>query len=735
MAQVLWFLLPAATIISHLLLVAAASADDHMVAPAQPPLPAPRLDCPLKCGDVDIPYPYGIGEGCSWRGKFSLECNHSFNPPRPYEGDFEVLGISLETGEISILTIVSSQCSSINTTTSIATTFKLREQLLISTARNEFTVTGCNTLAFLESSRYYTGCITSCISLDAAAQDGDECAGLGCCQMSIRGNLSDIMVSWGVQRGNIREWNPCSYAFVAEKNWYKFQREDLVKFSRNIGDRTDVTGVPLVLDWAIRDDGPCEDASACVSANSHCVNASQGPGYLCNCSEGYSGNPYVNGGCTNINECELRKSDPARYEKLYPCARRSTCYDTLGNYTCKCKFGRRGDGKSDTGCEPIFPEYAIALVAIFISAVLACVVIMLLQRRKQRKHFSKNGGDILKGEFAISIFTERELKKITKGYKKLIGEGYFSKVYLGTVKVDGDQEQQVAVKCSVAKRVARRRQKMLQREASRQEQEKLWKDGFVGEFKSQIRIRHQNVVRLIGCCLEQDIPVLVSEFVPKGSLDDVLHRASGGVPCALKLPQRLDIAIGAAEALSCMHDGKHNHVHGDVKPANILLDSDLKPKVSDFGSSKLLSIHSYATGVVADRAYADPVYFKTDRFTTKSDVYSFGVVLLELITRKKARYGDKILTVEFEESYKGSDKGRDLYDTEIISDDGNAQCHGCMECLDKVGALAVRCLNGNADERPTMVDVVQELTKVRSSIACGHHHAPIYTADESGKHA
>jgi len=94
---------------------------------------------------------------------------------------------------------------------------------------------------------------------------------------------------------------------------YKFQREDLVRnnsFLKKTGNR-DVTEVPLVLDWAINGSCPPRTendallgleeptATACVSANSHCVNASQGTGYLCNCTKGYSGNPYVNGGCTS----------------------------------------------------------------------------------------------------------------------------------------------------------------------------------------------------------------------------------------------------------------------------------------------------------------------------------------------------------------------------------------------------------------------------------------------------
>ncbi|RCV38902.1 hypothetical protein SETIT_8G179500v2 [Setaria italica] len=697
MAQVLWFLLPAATVITHLASVAA-GADD--------------ADCPGKCGDVDIPYPWGIGGKCSWQGKYSITCNHSFDPPRPYVGYSEVLDISLEAGEMRILTPVSSQCHSpAGITTSVTYEHTVR-QFLISTTRNEFTAIGCNTLAVLESNSYYTGCITSCVSLAAAAPDGDNCTGLGCCQTSIPGNLTNIKVTWDERYSNGKAYNysPCSYAFVAEKHWYHFERDDLVRnnsFVRKYGNKN-LTEVPLVLDWAIRVDGSCPPsnvkdgaleeptASACLSTNSHCVNASQGFGYLCNCSKGYIGNPYVTGGCKNVNECELRKSDPTRYEKQYPCSSGSTCYDTPGDYKCKCNFGRRGDGKSDTGCQPIFPGYAIAVVATIVVSVLACFVIMELKKQKQKKYFDQNGGKILKS-MGINIFTEEQLKKITNRYSTPIGEGAFGKVFMGTI----DNSQRVAVKRASMKG------------------EVLPQDEFVNEITFQFRINHTNMVRLLGCCLETDIPMLVFELVPKGSLYNVLHGMDD--QHTLSLAERLRIAIGSAEALAHMHShaGDHNHVHGDVKSGNILLDNDLTPKVSDFGSSKLVSIASmYSKWCVSgDMSYIDPVYIKSGRFTEKSDVYSFGVVLLELITRKTAKYGDNSLPLDFVKCCKEDGNGRKLYDRDVMKcDDAQSHCH--MECLDRIGKLAVRCLKEDREERPTMAEVVEELKEVKSK-ACG----------------
>jgi serine/threonine protein kinase len=235
------------------------------------------------------------------------------------------------------------------------------------------------------------------------------------------------------------------------------------------------------------------------------------------------------------------------------------------------------------------------------------------------------------------------------------------------------------------------------------------------EIIFQFKVSHANVVKLIGCCLETDVPTLVFEFVSNGSLEDRLH--GGDKRYTLSLLKRLDIAIGSAEALSHIHS-HGDHVHGDVKPANILLDDDLIPKVSDFGSSKLLSVDRYARAVAADRSYVDPVYEKTDHFTVKSDVYSFGVVLLELITRKTAKYdGNRYLPLDFVKCFKDEGSGRKMYDVEVFSGD-DAQSQRNMECLDRISMLAVRCLKEDVEERPTMVEVVEDLKQVRE-MACG----------------
>jgi serine/threonine protein kinase len=180
------------------------------------------------------------------------------------------------------------------------------------------------------------------------------------------------------------------------------------------------------------------------------------------------------------------------------------------------------------------------------------------------------------------------------------------------------------------------------------------------------------------------------------------------------MPERLDITIGSTEALSYMHSHAEHHVHSDFKIANILLSNDLRPKVSDFGSSKMLVMGMYSRSVAADMSYVDLMYMKMGRFIDKSDVYRFDVVLLELITQKMAKYdGNRSLPMDMIASYK-DDKGsirRAMYDKDILAEgSGQSQLH--LECLEMIGELPFRCLKDHIEDRPPMAEVV-EVKKVK----------------------
>ncbi|KAG8384217.1 hypothetical protein BUALT_Bualt04G0095000 [Buddleja alternifolia] len=164
-----------------------------------------------------------------------------------------------------------------------------------------------------------------------------------------------------------------------------------------------------------------------------------------------------------------------------------------------------------------------------------------------------------------------------------------------------------------------------------------------GLFRSEVetlgRIRHSNIVRLLFSCINENLRVLVYDYMENGSLGDVLSGEKGGV--LLDWPKRFAIALGTAQGLAYLHhDCVPAIVHRDFKSNNILLDEEFKPKVADFGLAKILKRNEEEGDQVMSRVagsygYIAPEYAYTMKVTEKSDVYSFGVVLLELITGKR----------------------------------------------------------------------------------------------------
>ncbi|RCV24287.1 hypothetical protein SETIT_5G072600v2 [Setaria italica] len=199
----------------------------------------------------------------------------------------------------------------------------------------------------------------------------------------------------------------------------------------------------------------------------------------------------------------------------------------------------------------------------------------------------------------------------------------------------------------------------------------------------------ENIVNLIGCCLEVDVPILVYEYVSNGSLDEVLHD-SNRVP--LDLGIRLKITAQSASGLAYMHSQITTPIlHGDVKPANILLDEDFVPKIFDFGTSRMITIEEDYTSTIIGL------------YTSKSDVYSFGVVLLELITRKKVL--DPDINDLLGNSYDPYAKKKgviELVDPEISAE-------GTIEVFHSLAEIIVQCLNLDADLRTEMADVEEHL--------------------------
>nr|CAB3483452.1 unnamed protein product [Digitaria exilis] len=224
------------------------------------------------------------------------------------------------------------------------------------------------------------------------------------------------------------------------------------------------------------------------------------------------------------------------------------------------------------------------------------------------------------------------------------------------------------------------------------------------------QINHRNIVKLLGCCLEVEVPMLVYEYVPNGTLFHLIH---GNHRRHISLDTRVRVAHESAEALTYLHScASPPIVHGDVKSSNILLNGEFTAKVSDFGASILApnDESQFVTLIQGTCGYLDPEYMQTCQLTDKSDVYSFGVVLLELLTRRrsfnlKGPEHEKSLSMVFLEAMK-ENKLEDIIDDGIKKDEN-------LEFLDEIAELAKQCLEMCGADRPSMKEVADKLGSLR----------------------
>ncbi|KAF7081807.1 hypothetical protein CFC21_085716 [Triticum aestivum] len=310
--------------------------------------------------------------------------------------------------------------------------------------------------------------------------------------------------------------------------------------------------------------------------------------------------------------------------------------------------------------------------------IISFILILHKEKKKARELYKKNGGPTLEKANVIKLFKKDELKQILKN-SNLIGKGCFGEVYKGLL-----DNKLVAVKKPINGSV-------------------LESDQFANEVITQSQVIHKNIVRLIGCCLEVDAPMLVYEFISQGSLYDILHNSNNKV--ALSLDARLSIAAHSADGLAYMHSKTNTRIlHGDVKPANILLDDNFIPKISDFGISRLIvSDREHTASIIGDMNYMDRVYLQEGLLTEKSDVYSFGVLILEIISRRRAMHSDNNKLVKnYLEAHKQQKKATEFFDKEIAMTKD-------LDLLDSLAGLAVECLGLEVDQRPTMMEVAERL--------------------------
>ncbi|XP_031380070.1 wall-associated receptor kinase-like 1 [Punica granatum] len=238
---------------------------------------------------------------------------------------------------------------------------------------------------------------------------------------------------------------------------------------------------------------------------------------------------------------------------------------------------------------------------------------------------------------------------------------------------------------------------------------------FINEVLILSQINHRDVVKLLGCCLETEVPLLVYEFIPNGTLYQYLHEPNEEFPVLWEVCLRL--ATEVAGALSYLHSAASIPIfHRDIKCTNILLDEKYRAKVADFGTSRSVSLDQthLTTLVQGTSGYLDPEYFQSSQFTDKSDVYILGVVLVELLTGQKPV------------SAVGAKEGKSLaayfilaMNIGLLSDmlDPKILEHGEKEEIMAVASLAKRCLYLKGRKRPTMKEVAMKLEGIRRQVS------------------
>ncbi|XP_008225630.1 PREDICTED: wall-associated receptor kinase 2-like [Prunus mume] len=674
------------------------------VTTAAPQAHPPRRCLNQKCGNVSVPYPFGIDSGCYREEKFFINCSQSTNPPIAYlgEGNLPVTNISLEKGELQIQMLITKDCydqQGEQTNDSQAFSSIKMAEFTISATKNRFMAVGCDTNAifggYRETEQYMSGCTSFCQSIPSV---NDSCSGIGCCQTYIPSGLTNQNITLESFYNHKYSWNfnPCSFAFVVENGQFTFSGETSFQVLSN------TKRLPMILNWEIgnescsaakkRVDYPCHNKTTkCVDRIIHNKPASSG--YFCQCLPGYQGNPYLPDGCQDIDECETSN----------PCDN-GTCHNLDGSYYCKCNSGYRNhDPKT---CIPGTKNTALKIsLGVCLSFLVLLVLVFWIycgvKRRKfkkqQEKFFKQNGGLLLRQQLTryngsietASIFSEEDLKKMTDHYdeKRKIGEGGSGLVYKGILPAD---KREVAIKMS---KVSAPITDSLE---------------FANEVILLSQINHKNVVKLLGCCLETQTPILVYEFISNGTLYDHLHGKDGKEK--LSLESRLKIASGTAEALSYLHHSISNPIiHRDVKAMNILLDKNYVAKVADFGASRLVleDQNQLATLVQGTLGYLDPEYLQSHILTDKSDVYSFGVVLAELLTGKKALIKRKNEAENLANVFVCAMKEGRL--AEILDADVVKEEHNFETIVEKVANLAKKCIALRGEERPPMNEVAVEL--------------------------
>ncbi|XP_073148897.1 probable LRR receptor-like serine/threonine-protein kinase At1g67720 isoform X2 [Henckelia pumila] len=341
--------------------------------------------------------------------------------------------------------------------------------------------------------------------------------------------------------------------------------------------------------------------------------------------------------------------------------------DLILNFTGNSDLHAHGKGSNH---KKLIIGTSVGAAALLIATIISCI---LLPKGKKKNPDS------------VYCFKLSDIKASTNNFNRKIGSGGFGIVYYGRLN-DG---KEIAVKV-------------------------LTNDSYQGkkEFSNEVsllsRIHHRQLVQFLGYCQEDEMSILVYEYMHNGTLKEHLYGplTRGRV---LNWIKRLEIAEEAAKGIEYLHTGcVPSIIHRDLKTSNILLDKNMKAKVSDFGLSKLaVDGASHVSSVVRGTVgYLDPEYYISQQLTDKSDVYSFGVILLELISGQEAisneSFGANCRNIaQWAKFHIESGDIHSIIDPRLREYD--------IQSMWKIAEKALMCLKPHGNMRPSISEVIKEI--------------------------
>ncbi|XP_028756159.1 G-type lectin S-receptor-like serine/threonine-protein kinase CES101 [Neltuma alba] len=281
-----------------------------------------------------------------------------------------------------------------------------------------------------------------------------------------------------------------------------------------------------------------------------------------------------------------------------------------------------------------------------------------------------------------------------------LGEGGFGHVYKGTL-IDG---QEVAIK-------------RLSKSSGQGVTE------FKNEAKLMAKLQHTNLVRLLGLCIERDERIIVYEYLPNKSLDFYIFDASRRN--VLDWEKRFSIIEGIAQGLLYLHKySRLRVIHRDLKASNILLDEEMNPKISDFGTARIFGLRESEENtnrVVGTRGYMAPEYAINGIVSIKTDIFSFGVLLIEILSGKKnnSRFDLDRPHNLIGYAWKLWNEGRVLELMDSGLDEPSVQ-----NKVQRGIHIGLLCVQDQAKDRPSMLDVISFLSN--DSIQLAKPKQPAY---------